>query len=90
MRRFVNDALVSCGTLGALLVALVLVDDRLRDHLSQTMSGVTTAGFNGARTELANVGPVLLAAARDQSLAHGPMVIFAAVAAVLFICMIRT
>jgi hypothetical protein len=90
MRRFVNDALVSCGTLAALLVALVLVDDRLRDHLSRTMRGVSAAGFNGARTELAEVVPVLLAAARDQSIAHGPMVIFAAVAAVLFICMIRT
>ena len=90
MRRILNDALVSMAALGTLLVALVVLDERVREHLLRTANGVSTAGIRGAGAELGNVGPVLLAAARDQSLAHGPLVIFVVVAGVLFVCMLRT
>ena len=85
-----NDALISFATLAALVAALVIVDDRVRGHVAGAARGITSAGVSGAGAELGTVGPILLAAARDQSLAHGPMVIFVVVAMVLFVCMIRT
>ena len=88
MRRLFNDALISAGALVALLAALVIIDPRVRDHMTRIFNG--TASGDVAGTQLQDVGSVILAAARDQSLAHGPLTIFVVVAAVLFICMART
>ena len=88
MRRLFNDALISAGALVALLVALVLLDPRVGDHMTRIFNGAASGDIAG--TQLQDVGSVILVAAREQSLAHGPLTIFVIVAAVLFICMPRT
>ena len=89
MRRILNDAMISVAALATLLFVLVLVDDRVREQLVRTVRGVSGEGIDGSGAAFGDVAPILLAAARDQSLAHGPMVVFVAVAVVLFICMVR-
>lgn len=90
MRRVRNDALISLTTLAVLMTTLVVIDERVRDYFAATMNSVSSDGLGRAGARLASMGPLLYDAARDQGLAHGPMVIFVAVAGVLFICMFRT
>ncbi len=88
MRRLFNDALISAGALVALLATLVLIDPRVREHVTRIANAAVSGDVGG--TQLQDVGSVILVAARDQSLAHGPLTIFVVVTAVLFLCMIRT
>lgn len=88
MRRLFNDALISMGALAALLAALVLIDARVREHVTRIANHVVAGDVGGAQFQ--DVGAVILGAARDQSLAHGPLTIFVIVAVVLFLCMVRT
>lgn len=90
MRRLVNDALISVGAVMLLLAALVALDDRVRAYFVNTVSGATPGSAADAGTRLGDLGSIVLAAARDQSLAYGPLAIFAVVAAVLLVLMVRT
>lgn len=88
MRRLFNDALISVGALVVLLCALVLIDDRVRQHVVR-IAGAAASGDVGG-TQLQDIGPIILVAARDQSVAHAPLAIFVIAAAVLLLCMVRT
>ena len=90
MRRLVNDALISVGAVMLLLAALVAMDNRVRDYVFNTARGVTPDGAADAGARLGDLGSILLAAARDQSLAYGPLAIFAVVAVLLVVMMVRT
>jgi hypothetical protein len=90
-RRTVGDALISVGALAGLLLALVAVDDRVRQQVSLRFSG------SSASSELMNVGSgareivgVVFQAAKDQSLNHAPLMIFVVAASVLTLFMLRT
>jgi hypothetical protein len=87
MRRLVNDALISVGGLLVLLVVLVSIDDRVRDHLRLTVQGFDAVGTGARATDL---GGVVMAAARDLTIAHAPMTIFVVAAVLLLIFMLRT
>ena len=87
MRRHVYDALISAGALALLLVALIAIDARVRDHLVQSVRGATVAG---AGATLADLGSIVLLVVRDQSIAHAPLAIFVIAAAVLVLFMLRT
>jgi hypothetical protein len=87
MRRLFNDAMISAGALLVLLIALVSIDDRVRDHIAGSMRGASIAG-TGA--QLGNLGSIMLEAAFDQSVAHAPLTIFAVAAVVLVLFMLRT
>jgi hypothetical protein len=91
MRRAFGDALVSMSALGAVLLALVAVDDRVREQLSLRFSS------SSASSELENVGRgarelvgVVVQVAKDQSLDHAPLMIFVLAASVLVLFMLRT
>jgi hypothetical protein len=91
MRRVINDALISLGALALLLVALVSIDDRVRERVTQLLSTPpSSAEIAGAGVQIENVSMVLYKAARDQSVDHAPMVIFAVAAVVLVLFMLRT
>lgn len=87
MRRLFTDALISAGGLLVLLIALVSVDDRVRDYIVGSVRGVSVAG-TGA--QIGDMGSIVLEAALDQSLAHAPLAIFSVAAAVLVLFMLRT
>lgn len=90
MRRHVNDALISAGAVMLLLTALVSVDDRVRDYVMSALRGAAPGNAADAGTRLGDLGSIVLITARDQSLAYAPLTIFAIVAAILLVLMVRT
>ena len=91
MQRVISDAMITAGSAMALVLALVLFDPRVRDQLTTVMDphhpGAALAGMSGRISEVATI---LAVAARDMSLAHAPLMIFALAAGVLTIFMLRT
>lgn len=91
MRRTLNEAIVSASALLLLLATLVAVDPRVRDQLSLRVGGGgASSEIARAGSEIRNVATVLVQAARDQSLEHAPLMIFALGATVLVLFMLRT
>ena len=91
MRRVVNDALISIGALVLLLVALVSIDDRVRERVTSMLTTPpSSAEIVGVGEQISDMSHVVMKAARDQSIDHAPLMIFAAVATVLVLFMVRT
>ena len=91
MRRVVSDALVSCGAVVLLIVALVSIDDRVRDRVTKILHAPpSSVEIAGAGAQVAQISNVVFKAARDQSVEHAPLVIFGVAAAVLVLFMLRT
>ena len=91
MRRALGDAAISLFALIALLVALVSVDDRVRERVASVV-GTTpnTSQLVGAGREISGLVTLVFDAVKDQSVAHAPLVIFAVAATVLVLFMVRT
>ena len=87
MRRVFNDALISVGALVILLVALVSIDERVRERVVYAVRG---ASVSDTGAQLGDLGSVIVEAALDQSVANAPMAIFVVAGVVLFLCMVRT
>lgn len=87
MRRGLGDALMSAGALVILGVALVSLDARVRDYVWRFVSGTSVTD---ARLEIGDLGSVILAALRDQTMSHAPLTIFVVAGAVLFLFMVKT
>jgi hypothetical protein len=91
MRRVISDGLISLGALALLLIALVSIDGKLRERVTDVLTSppgsVEIAGFGD---QVARVSAVVYLSARDQSVEHAPLVIFGAVATVLVLFMLRT
>lgn len=91
MRRRIADTLISLAGALVVLVALVALDGRVRARAAALMSpsGSSAAvGTMGARAGA--LARAVVDVVRDQSSAHGPLVLFALVAAVLVVFMLRT
>ena len=90
-QRAIGDAFITAGSAMALVLTLVLFDDRVREQLTRAVDpshpGAALASMSGRANEVA---AILATAARQQTLAHAPLVIFAVAAAVLTIFMLRT
>ena len=79
---------LSAAVFGGVMFALVSVDPRVRDYMSDLVGGGTSVGPLGARaTEL---GDVLWTAVRHQSIDNAPLAVFATVGIVLTIFMLRS
>jgi hypothetical protein len=91
MPRVMSDALISMGALVLLLASLVSIDERVREHVTNMLTTPpSSAEIVGAGVRIEQVSALVLKAARDQSVEHAPMVIFAVVATVLVLIMLRT
>jgi hypothetical protein len=91
MRRVVSDALISLGAVLLLLVALVSIDERVRERVERLVTTPPSSSeIVGVGAEIENVSTLVYKAARDQSVEHAPMVIFAVAAVVLVGFMLRT
>jgi hypothetical protein len=91
VRHAFNDILLSAGALSVLLLALIAVDDRVRDQISLRISSARTAAqLIEAGTQVQDFFTVVADAARTQSLEHAPLMLFVFVGTVLVLFMIRT
>ncbi len=91
MRRVVSDALISLGAVLILLVALVSIDERVRERVERLVTTVPSSSqIGGVGADIENMSTLIYKAARDQSVEHAPMVIFAVASAVLVLFMVRT
>jgi hypothetical protein len=89
-RRAFGEALMSVGTVAVVLLVLVSVDDNVRTELSQRYLSNPTQEIASAGQHAHHLTTVIATAAREQSLAHAPMLIFALAATVLVLFMLRT
>ena len=91
MQRVISDAMITAGSAMALVLALVLFDDRVREQLGTIMDPHhPAAALTGMSGRVSEVATILAVAVRDMSLAHAPLMIFALAAGVLTIFMLRT
>lgn len=91
MRRVVSDALISLGAVLLLLVALVSIDDRVKERVEgMLLSPPNSSQIAGVGAQIQSVSTVMYKAARDHSVENAPMVIFGVAAVVLVGFMLRT
>jgi hypothetical protein len=90
MRRPFGDALLSIVALAILLFALVSVDERVREQVSLRLSGRPSIELAAAGAQVRDLTSVVFQAARDQSIEHAPLLMFAVAATVLVVFMLRT
>lgn len=91
MRRGLQDALISAGALALVLIVLVSIDDRVREHYASIVrSTASPAGLTAVGVQIRDAGAVTLLVAKDRSVEHAPVAIFVAAAAMLVVFMLRT
>lgn len=83
-----RQMLLSMTAFALVVGGLVYVDPRVRDKFSQLVSGGN--GISSWDNRIVDLGAVLIAAIKSQSIDNGPVVVFAAVGAILFLFMVRT
>ena len=81
---------MSAGTVVVLLLVLIAFDDRVRERFSRGVVTDPSGQLSGAERRLGDVTSVIVGAARDQSIQHAPLLIFALASAVLVLFMLRT
>jgi hypothetical protein len=88
MKLGIRQAIASAAVFGAVLLMLVSVDERVRERFGDLVHGGSALSPWGDRaTDLAQA---LVGAARNQSIENAPLLVFAAVGAVLVLFMVRT
>jgi hypothetical protein len=89
MKRFgLKQAFVSFGVFAVLLMALVSVDERVRDQFNNLIAGNNSVSSWSSRAS--TLTDAVASAARHQSIENAPLLIFATAGAVLFLFMVRT
>jgi hypothetical protein len=81
-----RQSVLSAAVFGAVLLMLVSVDERVRDRFS----GVVGGGVSPWGDRVSDLGSALMSALRYQSIENAPLLVFAAVGAVLVAFMLRT
>jgi len=89
VQRVFKDALISGAALIILLIALVAIDQRVRDRVEAAVQGDLSSDVRSATSMASEVASVIAIAARDQSIDHAPMVMFVFAATVLVLGMLR-
>ena len=84
----VQQALASSGVFVLVILALVSVDERVRERFNDLIAGGGSVGTWSDRASY--LGDAVLTAARHQSIENAPLVVFATAGAVLFLFMVRT
>ena len=90
MRRACTQALMSAGAVALLLLALVVMDDRVRDAITQRVSTNPSAAVASADQQAHDLARLLVDVGRDQSRAHAPLLVFSLASAILVVFMLRT
>jgi hypothetical protein len=83
-----REGVVSAAVFGGVMFALISVDPRVHEHVSDLLAG--NKGVAPMSARLGELGGALWSAARTQSIDNAPMVVFATVGVVLTIFMLRS
>jgi hypothetical protein len=83
-----RQAALSSLIFGGVLLALASVDARVRERVGDVVSG--SDGLSPWGDRVGDLGHALTSAIRHQSIENAPLLVFAAVGAVLFVFMVRT
>jgi hypothetical protein len=83
----IREGTISAGVFGAILAALVSVDQRVHERVFDLFSGGSAAPWGD---RLGDLGSALWAAVRYQSLDNEPLLVFATVGALLTLFMFRS
>jgi hypothetical protein len=90
MRKAFGEAVLSVGTIAVVLLILVGMDDHVRMEFNARFMQNPSQQLESAGHSARALSAVIAQAAHDQSIAHAPMLIFALVATVLVLFMLRT
>ena len=85
-----RDLATSMAGFGAVLVTLIVLDDRVARQLAIMFRRAPERELVVMRDWLESLASAVALAARDQSIDHAPMLVFTAVAILLVIFMVRT
>lgn len=88
MKRGMRQSLVSAAVFSIVVLGIVSVDTTVRERFMQLAAGAGTASSWSDRSM--NLVDALGTAVRYQSIENAPLLVFAAVGAVLFVFMVRT
>ncbi|HET7618628.1 MAG TPA: hypothetical protein VFK20_08960 [Vicinamibacterales bacterium] len=88
MKLGIREGAISMTVFAAILLALTTLDPRVQDRVSELIGG--SGGVSPLGDRLADVGSALWSAARYQSIENAPMLVFAAIGAVLTLFMFRS
>jgi hypothetical protein len=88
MNRRIRQGLASVAVFVVILAAIVSFDDRVQERFSNVFSHGSGVSPWGDR--LGDLGGALLTALKHQSIENGPLLVFAAGGAVLFVFMVRS
>ena len=83
----IQQALASLAVFVLILVALVSVDEHVRDRFTELVS---SGGVESVGQKASILGDAVVTAVRHQSIENAPLVVFAVAGAVLFLFMVRT
>jgi hypothetical protein len=83
-----REGAISAGVFGAVMFALISVDPRVREHMSDLVG--TSASVAPWTSRFADLADALWAAARSQSIENAPLLVFATVGAVLTLFMFKS
>lgn len=86
MKLGIRQAVASAAVFGAVLLVLVMVDERVRERFD----GVVSGGVSPWGDRVSDLGGALMTSLRYQSIENAPLLVFAAVGAVLVAFMLRT
>jgi len=90
MRRALNEIVIPAGALAVLATVLVSSDARVREQVALHLSSRPSAELATAGTHVTNLAAVIFDAARDQAIAHAPLVILVVAAVTLMLFMLKT
>jgi hypothetical protein len=90
MKLGIKQAIASAAIFAAVLLVLISVDDRVRERVNDLMYGGSGGSLTPWGDRAGDLGSALLAAAKYQSLENAPLLVFAAVGAVLVVFMLRS
>jgi hypothetical protein len=88
LKMGMRQGALSAAIFGAIMFALVSVDARVRDHVSELVG--STSNVAPLTSRLADLGDALWSAAKYQSIENAPLVVFATVGIVLTIFMVKS
>jgi hypothetical protein len=86
MNRRLRQGIASAAVFVAILAALVSVDDRVQERFSDLFLSGEASPWGD---RIGDLGSALTSALRYQSIENAPLLVFAAVGAVLFVFMVK-
>ena len=81
-----RQAAISVAVFCGVMLAVVSVDTRVRERMSELLAGGSVSSFSDRGGQVVDA---LVTAIRYQTIENAPLVVFAAVGAVLFVFMVR-